>query len=54
MSQSTAKALRRQVYGDNAFRGKRSYIRNGLTILNHPASLRAIYQKAKRARNNGQ
>lgn len=59
MNGKRAKAIRRQVYGDKSLRGERKYVqvrnqrgKDGWlpgTIRNHPTSLRAQYQRAKRA-----
>jgi hypothetical protein len=60
MSEKTAKAIRKAVYGDLSQRESRRYmmVRNQCdpetgdpiqgTIFNDPASLRARYQRAKR------
>lgn len=49
MSGRKAKALRRAVYGDLSLKAPRAYMRASFgTIINHPQSLRAIYQSEKR------
>lgn len=62
MNGRTAKALRRQVYGDNSLKEPRQYLAVSVkrnlsggtitshvgSIINHPHSLRAKYRAAKR------
>lgn len=49
MNATKAKAIRKQVYGDLSRKADRQYLRASFgTIINHPNSLRAQYQQAKR------
>ncbi len=52
MNGKKAKAIRKEVYGDISLRIKRNYVVliSG-EIVNHPASYRAKYQKAKKEVN---
>lgn len=53
MSGRRAKVIRREVYGELSRREPRRYVAtkaNPYTWLNHPQSLRSIYQAAKRQR----
>lgn len=50
MRGTVAKRLRRAIYGADLSSRARNYVRiegNSMTILNHPASPRARYQRAK-------
>jgi hypothetical protein len=50
MNGKKAKAIRRDVYGDQSQREPRQYARtNSGGIINRPDSLRALYQKAKKS-----
>ena len=49
MNEKKAKKLRKEIYGDMSLRIDRNYVRDGRgAIRNHPESLRAKYQAAKR------
>ena len=48
MNDKKAKQLRKKIYGDISLKTDRQYIRMGGGIRNHPASLRAKYQAAKK------
>ena len=55
MRGSKAKRLRKEIYGDTSLRIERKYCAQqygvyiGSTRVNHPDSLRAIYQQAKKS-----
>lgn len=50
MNEKAVKKLRKQIYGEQSLKQKRSYLRGPKgDIINHPESLRAIYQQARKA-----
>ncbi len=49
MNAKKAKQLRKEIYGNISLQIVREYVRDGKGIIfNHPASLRARYQMAKK------
>jgi hypothetical protein len=49
MNATKAKAIRKEIYGTMSMKSDRHYLRSSFDqIINHPESLRAQYQRAKR------